>query len=390
MDHGHSHHRHGHSHGGDAESGKTRAGDAVSVSWADAKIMLLSSAPAKTLLVYMVLHSIVLLVQFFVSWECGSLALLGHCFFSVFDLGGYVVACISEVYAGQPEGREPFPFGLRRVPVIATFTNSSFLFFTGMFVALEALHRLGYHESGADNTRGLVPALLLGMFLKFCGLLVFRHKRMIAGPSTVGMPRRSKMTPGMRAVMRTTLRGTVAAIGRAIAILASSTVVHTWSHADTLVSLVMSVAMVRTVVPTIRSTSRILLQCTPGSPKSKSDVERCSRAISNVTGVLEIREENVWSIDGETNVGTFCIRANENADEQRILEEIQLLSDPVFKHLTVQVEKDPPTTWFLKAQNAGEAAVSFSAEEAGQPVHEVVARSGMSRTPQRGKAIREA
>ena len=85
----------------------------------------------------------------------------------------------------------------------------------------------------------------------------------------------------------------------------------------------------------------------------------------------------MWSMDAETNVGTFCVRANENADEEKILEEIKLLAKPVFKHLTVQVEKDPPTTWFLKASENQNLSSPLSS------TNQYV--SGISRTPQRAK-----
>ena len=97
--------------------------------------------------------------------------------------------------------------------------------------------------------------------------------------------------------------------------------------------------------------AKILLQCAPDTPLTKATEERCVRHLSNLEGVLEVREERYWSIDGTTCTGTFCIRAHANADEQAILKNAEILCKPTFKYLNIQIEKDPPTTWFLSKRN---------------------------------------
>ena len=177
----------------------------LKVSWASAKRTLWSGLQGKAILVYMTLHAIVLCMQIVVSWKCKSLALLSHCFFSIFDLGEFAVACTSQVCTTQSEGLEPFPFGLRRVAVLARFANMSLLFFTGMFVGVEALHRLNYHDSGIDNTEGIVFVLVVGVFFKVCTLLAFKHLQMLNVSAWDGSGHNAKMTLDMRAILRTSL-----------------------------------------------------------------------------------------------------------------------------------------------------------------------------------------
>ena len=38
-------------------------------------------------------------------------------------------------------------------------------------------------------------------------------------------------------------------------------------------------------------------------------------------------------------------------DEQAILKNAEILCKPTFKYLNIQIEKDPPTTWFLSKRN---------------------------------------
>ena len=62
-------------------------------------------------------------------------------------------------------------------------------------------------------------------------------------------------------------------------------------------------------------------------------------------------------------VGTFSIRAKEHADEQEILAEVERLTRPVFKYLSIQVEKDPPTTWFLQNSQTRTSSSGSSGED---------------------------
>ena len=93
---------------------------------------LLRNPITKILLIYLCLNTLGLLLQVVVAWTSNSLALLGHTFHTMFDCIGIVVACTGEIYFDHKDEDEIFSFGLSRVPVLAAFTNASFLFFTAI------------------------------------------------------------------------------------------------------------------------------------------------------------------------------------------------------------------------------------------------------------------
>ena len=139
---------------------------------------LFRNSVTKILLIYLCLNTIGLLLQVVVAWTSNSLALLGHAFHTMFDCIGIVVACTAEIYSEHKDEKEPFGFGLSRVPVLAAFTNASFLFFTAIFLALQVLHRLATPEE--VKPYGLVFVVLFGLFVKFLGLATFIHNGIIS------------------------------------------------------------------------------------------------------------------------------------------------------------------------------------------------------------------
>ena len=311
---------------------------------------LFRNSVTKILLIYLCLNTIGMLLQVVVAWTSNSLALLGHAFHTMFDCIGIVVACTAEIYSGHNDEKEPFGFGLSRVPVLAAFTNASFLFFTAIFLALQVLHRLATPEE--VKPYGLVFVVLFGLFVKFLGLAIFIHNGIISLKTICN--NLGGKSGGFRnnVNLQILLVGAFSDLLRSSGVLIAFTTIHIWQHADTAVSLLISFFMIRTVFPTLRSTSKILLQCAPEAPLTKATVERCVRHLSNIDGVLEVKEERYWSLDGHKCAGTFCIRANENADEQAILENAEALCKPTFRYLNIQIEKDPPTTWFLSKRNS--------------------------------------
>ena len=311
---------------------------------------LLRNPITKILLIYLCLNTLGLLLQVVVAWTSNSLALLGHTFHTMFDCIGIVVACTGEIYFDHKDEDEIFSFGLSRVPVLAAFTNASFLFFTAIFLALQVLHRLATPEE--VKPYGLVFVVLFGMLVKFLGLTLFMHNGIISLKTICNQV--GGKSGGFRnnINLQILLVGVLNDLLRSSGVLIAFTTMHIWQHADTAVSLVISFFMIRTVFPTLKSTSKILLQCAPDTPLTKTTVEQCVRHLSNIDGVLEVKEERYWSIDGNKCAGTFCIRANENADEQAILQNAETMCKSTFKYLNIQIEKDPPTKWFLSKRNS--------------------------------------
>ena len=312
---------------------------------------VLKNKKTKILVIYLCLNTIGLMFQVIIAWKSNSLALLGHAFHTMFDCIGVVVACGGEVYQHHNEENELFTFGLSRVPVLAAFTNASFLFFTAVFIALQVLHRLSIPQE--VNPWGLVFVVLFGLVIKLLGFFLFIHGGLISIKNIVGNASTSTTTTssssnnndngsivsGRRRSsnlnMQVLLIGIFSDAMRSTGILITSSTLHLWQHSDTAASLIISLLMIRTVLPTLKSSAKILLQCAPDTPLTKATVERCVRHLSNLEGVLEVREERYWSIDGTTCTGTFCIRAHANADEQAILKNAEILCKPTFKYLNI-------------------------------------------------------
>lgn len=202
-----------------------------------------------------------------------SLALLadaGHMLSDVLSLGLALVA----IRLAQRPATPDRSFGYRRAEIIAAFVNGLTLVAVAVWVAVEALRRLG---DPPDVVAGWMLVVAVG------GLVV----NLVA----LGILARSgRETLNVEAALRHVLADALGSLG---AIAASVVILTTgWELADPLVSLGIAALIAASAWGILRDSGHVLLE---GAPRGVH-TDEVAGAIRAVPGVVDVHDLHIWTI----------------------------------------------------------------------------------------------
>ncbi len=300
--HGHAHsHGHGHQHGGGhmhvhGSTNETR------LAWA---------------LVVIALFMIVEIVGGVIS---GSLAVIADAVHMASD-----VVALGMSWAALRIGRRPanaqLSYGYRRLEVLVAFVNGLTLLVISAGVMIEAVRRF------AEPQPVLGPMM---MAVAVAGLA----SNLIAFAILNGGSRENL---NMRSAWLHVLGDMVSSLA---AIVAAGIIMLTgFSKIDPILSLLVSLMILRGAWQIVRSSARILLEATP----SDLDLETVrADLLAEVPGVADVHHMHAWSLTAEHTVVTLHIRAAHGVDPLALPAAISSRLNTRFsiEHATVQVESD--------------------------------------------------
>jgi zinc transporter 5/7 len=122
---------------------------------------------------------------------------------------------------------------------------------------------------------------------------------------------------------------------------------YDWTSADAICSIIISVLIVLSVLPLIRSTLDVLNQRTPVFKETaiRQTLARMTAPenLGGIPGVLGYRHAHFWAFSDSETIGTLhVVCADERVDEQALLARVAELwkdSPAGVANLTVQIEK---------------------------------------------------
>nr|CAD2145242.1 unnamed protein product [Meloidogyne enterolobii] len=118
---------------------------------------------------------------------------------------------------------------------------------------------------------------------------------------------------------------------------------------DSAAALTLSIVVFSSLMPLSTFTGKILLQTTP--PHVQNQIDRLISEASTVDGVLELINAHFWQLDFSTIAGSVDVRVRRDADEQAVLRTIHNKLSSVVNNCTVQILKDPTSTWASQKQH---------------------------------------
>lgn len=295
-DHGHAHahgHAHDHHHGGD-EKNEIRIGIAALLTGGFMGVELAGGLIA------------------------GSLALIADAGHMLSDFGSLALAWIGFRMARRPP-TSLRTFGFRRFPVLAAFVNGLTLFAIVVWIAAEAVMRL-------MNPHAVEPGLM--MWVAVAGLMVN-----IASFAVLhGADRDNLNVRGALLHVAGDMFGSVAAIAAAIIIMYTG-----WVQADPILSLLVSLIILRSAWALTFESAHILLE---GAPRHVDRDVVARDLTDNVEGVIDIHHAHLWSLDGRRSMMTMHARIRDDASGPNVVTRIKarLHEKYAIDHATIEIE----------------------------------------------------
>ncbi|HEX4303696.1 MAG TPA: cation diffusion facilitator family transporter [Rhizomicrobium sp.] len=246
----------------------------------------------------------------------GSLALLADAGHMVSDAAALGMSWIA-IQVGKRPADPARSFGYRRIEVLAAFVNGCVLFVIAAGIAVEAVLRLRSPAPVLGRTMLIVAvAGLVANFIAF---------RVLQGGSKDDLNMRSAWLHVLSDML-----GFVGAIAAAVVILMTG-----WTPIDPILSLLVTVLILRSAWQVVGASAHILLEGTP----VHLDAEAMARDLAaSVPGVADVHHVHIWSLTSQQAHVTLHARCVDN--NARVIAAINArLKDKYgIAHSTIQID----------------------------------------------------
>ncbi len=251
------------------------------------------------------------------GYFANSIALLAEAAHMLADSASLFVALVAIRWGHRPPD-ERRTYGHRRYQPLAAFMNGQALLLLTVWVVYEAIRRLMHLPQ--VNGRWMLAIALIGGVANFAALLALSGAR-------------SLNERGARAHVLSDLLGSGAATVAALLIL-----IEGWTVVDPLLSLLVSVLILRSACALTRESADVLLQSVPPGLEVRH-IE--AELIGHVPGLVEVHHIHVWSMTGERPTITLhaCIAPGAQGYGVPKLIHERLRERLRVEHTTVQIEE---------------------------------------------------
>ncbi len=273
------------------------------------------------------LAALVILISFTLVEAVGgyianSIALLAEAVHMLTDTAALVLSIVA-IRMGRRPANLQRTYGHRRYQPLAAFVNGQVLLLLTAAVAYEAVRRL-VHSQAVSGRLMLIVALIGGI----ANLAAFVA---LSGA-------RSLNERGARAHVLSDLVGSAMASVAAVLILARG-----WVLADPVLSLLVSVLILRSAWALVRESADVLLESAP----SGFDMARVEKELmGRVRGLIGVHHVHVWTMTGERPTVTLHANVSPGIPHSEVLSAIRIqLSERLqVEHTTIQIEDGPCET----------------------------------------------
>lgn len=304
--HGHHHHGHGHAHG--------HHGHAPEVTGRNERVVLIGFCLTFGFMVAEIVGGLL----------SGSLALIADAGHMLID-----AAALALAWAGFHFGRRASDskrtFGYMRFEVLAGFINAVTLFGLVAWIAYEAVERLITPSPILAGPMLAVAALGLAVNATVFFMLMQGDRKHV------------NIKGAMLHVLGDLL-GSVAAIVAAIAIYLTG-----WTPIDPILSVLMSLIVLRSAWALFKNSLHILMEGTP----SEIEVEELRRQlVESLPGLVNVDHVHIWSITSGKPAATMEITLDAGADPHTVSQRVKraLAEKYGIEHATLEIAWGSPSS----------------------------------------------
>ncbi len=248
----------------------------------------------------------------------GSLALLADAGHMATDAGALLLAWLGFL-AGRRSADSRRSYGYRRYEVLAAWINGVVLIALTIWIAIEAVARLWEPQPVAGAT--MLAVATAGLAVNLVALWVLHR----------GEGDNLNMRGAALHVLGDIL-GSIGAIGGAVVILWTG-----WMPIDPILSLLVSVLILRSAWSLVKQSTHILLE---GTPEGLDVNAMCEEMAANVEGVENIHHVHAWSLTSGEPLITLHVIADHGTDRNALLSRLKakLAHDYKISHSVIQIE----------------------------------------------------
>ncbi|MDL4913678.1 MAG: CDF family zinc transporter ZitB [Enterobacterales bacterium endosymbiont of Blomia tropicalis] len=265
--------------------------------------------------------AVFMLAEVIGGWLSGSLALLADAGHMLTDAAALLMALLA-VQFSQRKPNERHTFGLLRLTTLAAFVNAITLLVITALIVWEAIRRFYQPQPVAGGL--MLGTAIAGLFANMLSFWLLHH----------GSEEKNLNVRAAALHVMGDLLGSVGAIVAAVVIMLTG-----WMPIDPILSLVVSLLVLRSAWALLRESLHELLE---GAPRSL-DANKLARDLTlNLPEVRNVHHVHLWQV-GEKPVLTLHVQVIPPYDHDALLQRIHHYLHQHYQivHATVQMEYQP-------------------------------------------------
>lgn len=299
--HGHDHHDHGHSH--DHTHGMRREGN------------------KRSLTIALVITFGIMIAEAVGGWLTNSLALLSDSGHMLSDVGSLALSLIAVWLAAKPASPRK-SYGYYRFEILAALFNGLALFAIAVVIIWEAYSR--FMEPPVVDSGPMMVIAFIGLVANLVSAWVLLRQGDV------------KNNINLRSAYLHMISDALGAVG---AILAGFFMYQFgWYIADPIISVVVSLMILKGAWSVVRQSVHILMEGTPG----KADIAKIAAALAAIEGVVNVHDVHVWTVTSGYEVFSCHMLVRKGINSSRVLAQAVPLMEKQFgiRHTTIQVAEE--------------------------------------------------
>jgi len=306
---------------------------------------VLQSYESRRIFGYLCVNLTFMFVEAFYGWYTNSLGLISDACHMLFDCTALFIGLIASVISQRPSNKV-FSFGYGRIEVVSGFVNAVFLMFIAITVLLESAERFFHPQEVLTDKLLLVS--FMGLCVNLVGVAAFHdlhggsgdhggHSHSHGHGHDHGHEKEEAHNSNLFGVYLHIVADALGSVGVIVSTLLI--IWKGWTIADPICSFCISALIFVSVIPLLKSSATILLQCTP--PEIDEKMEKCLKLVTRVEGVVSHNNSHFWRLSKDMVVGSIQIQVANEASEQKILAEVQSIfkKKGKIKNMTVEIVK---------------------------------------------------
>lgn len=280
---------------------------------------LLKKRPTRRVSLVLCLTASYMFLEFLGGLMSHSLALLADAGHMLADVCALSISLVAFVIASRPPNYHA-SFGYYRAEVLAALFNGVVLLLVSFFIIKEAILRF---FSPVEVLSGIMMWVALGgLLVNLIGLSLL-HKDKAHNLNIKG---------AWLHVMSDTL-GSIGAVISALLIYFLG-----WNFADSITSIIIAALVSYNAIHLILETVHVLMEHTP----SHIDAKKVQESLLALKHVIKVHDLHIWSITSNKQALSVHVVADDGANYNLLLKEIQAMLDQIYKidHSTIQIENE--------------------------------------------------
>lgn len=288
----------------------------------------------RALTIVLILTSTFMLIEAAAGFYTGSLALLSDAAHMLTDVFALSVAYVA-IWLTQKPATNTKTFGYHRAEIIGAFFNSILLFLISGGILLEAFKRIQNPE--AVKSVEMTVVAVMGLLINLTSAYIL-YKYQSGNLNIKG---------ALYHVLSDAL-GSVGAIVAGVIMITTN-----WFYADSIVSILVSILIIRGAWMLFRESSHILLE---GTPKGL-DLGSVENSICSCKGVLSVHELHIWTLTQGFEALSAHVVVEDLSKGKSLIQEInkELSQKYNITHVTLQLETEDFEDQYHHCYDKGES-----------------------------------